>query len=154
MKDDTHQAHSYIPTRRIWNDNYGDQIIFGELVGLQFPDICLTGEEKPRKKPHPGNLCRPGIEPGPAAWQVRMLPPVPQWWTGATNCKKSFKMLQFFTYWNIVTWLLVGWPVGPAFGESQSRKNIKKWFPVSINLKPVDNWISKNYIWFHRVDWL
>ena len=36
---------------------------------------------KPPKKPHPGNLCRPGIEPGPAAWQARMLPPAPQQWT-------------------------------------------------------------------------
>ena len=25
------------------------------------------GEEKPPEKPHPGNLSRPGIEPGPAA---------------------------------------------------------------------------------------
>ena len=33
------------------------------------------------EKLHPGNLSRPGIEPGPAAWQPRMLPPVPQWWT-------------------------------------------------------------------------
>ena len=30
------------------------------------------------KKPHPGNLFRPGIEPWPAAWQARMLPPVSQ----------------------------------------------------------------------------
>ena len=36
---------------------------------------------KPRKKPHPGNLSRPGIEPGPAAGQANMLPPVPQRWT-------------------------------------------------------------------------
>ena len=50
--------------------------------GLQFPDICFTGEEKPRKKPHPGKLSRPGIEPGPAAWQARMLPLAPQRWTG------------------------------------------------------------------------
>ena len=27
-----------------------------------------------QKKKHPGNLSRPGIEPGPAAWQVTMLP--------------------------------------------------------------------------------
>ena len=33
---------------------------------------------KTPKKPHPGNLSRPGIEPGPAAWQTRMLPPVPR----------------------------------------------------------------------------
>ena len=33
---------------------------------------------KTTKKPHSGNLSRPGIEPGPAAWQARMLPPAPQ----------------------------------------------------------------------------
>ena len=52
-------------------DDYDGQMIFGDLVGLSLPDIRLTGEEKPRK--NPGNLCRPGIEPGPAAWQARML---------------------------------------------------------------------------------
>ena len=39
------------------------------------------GWGKTPKKPHPGNLSRPGIEPGPAAWQARMLPPIPQRWT-------------------------------------------------------------------------
>ena len=38
----------------------------------RLPEICLTGDEKPLKKPHPGNLSRPGIETGPAAWQSRM----------------------------------------------------------------------------------
>ena len=42
------------------NDNRGPW-------GLKPPDICLTGEEKPREKPHPGNFSRPGIEPEPAA---------------------------------------------------------------------------------------
>ena len=70
----TPSTHPFIPTKRIWNDDYGGQMIFGDLVGLMFPDICLTGEEKP----HPGNLSRPGIEPGPAAWQARMLPLAPQ----------------------------------------------------------------------------
>ena len=36
---------------------------------------------KTPKIPHPGNLSRAGIEPGPAAWQARMLPPVPRQWT-------------------------------------------------------------------------
>ena len=48
------------------DDNDG-QMIFGDLWGIKLPDICLTGEEKPQEKPHPGNLSRPGIEPGPAA---------------------------------------------------------------------------------------
>ena len=38
-------THSLIPTRRIWNDDYGGQIIFGDLVVLKVSDICLTGEE-------------------------------------------------------------------------------------------------------------
>ena len=37
--------------------------------------------EKTPKKPHPGNLAWPGIEPGPAAWQARRLPLAPQRWT-------------------------------------------------------------------------
>ena len=32
----------------IMDDNDG-QMIFGDLGGLKLPDICLTGEEKPRK---------------------------------------------------------------------------------------------------------
>ena len=32
------------------NDDDYDQMIFGDLGGLNLPDICLTGEEKPRKK--------------------------------------------------------------------------------------------------------
>ena len=48
-------------------DDGDGQMIFGDLMGLKLPDIRLTGEEKPRKKPHPGNLSRPGIELGPAA---------------------------------------------------------------------------------------
>ena len=36
---------------------------------------------KPPKKTHPGNLSWPGIELGPAAWQARILPSVPQRWT-------------------------------------------------------------------------
>ena len=48
-------------------DDYDGQMIFGDLVSLKLPDIRLTGEEKPRTKPHPGNLSRPGIEPGTAA---------------------------------------------------------------------------------------
>ena len=49
----TPSTHSVIPTRRIWNDDYDGQMIFEDLVGLKFPDICLTGEEKPRKKTSP-----------------------------------------------------------------------------------------------------
>ena len=33
----------------IGDDNDG-QMIFGDLGGLKLPDICLAGEEKPRKR--------------------------------------------------------------------------------------------------------
>ena len=43
---------------------YDGQMIFGELVGLTFPDICLTGEETPRK--HTQETCYDrGSNPGP-----------------------------------------------------------------------------------------
>ena len=44
-----------------YDDNEG-QMIFGDLGGLKLPDICLTGEENPRK-----NLICPnrGTNPGP-----------------------------------------------------------------------------------------
>ena len=45
----TPRTHSFVPTRRIWNDDYDGQMIFGDHGGLKFPDIRLTGEEKPRK---------------------------------------------------------------------------------------------------------
>ena len=57
--------YPFILTRRIWKDDYNGQIIFGELVSLKLPVICLIGEEKTRKRPHPGNLSRPGSNPGP-----------------------------------------------------------------------------------------
>ena len=59
---DTPFTQPFILTRRIWKDDYDGQMIFGDLVGLKLPDICLTGEEKPRRQPHPGNLSRPGIK--------------------------------------------------------------------------------------------
>ena len=45
----TPSTHPFILRKRIWNDDYDGQMIFGDLVGLKLPDICLTGEEKPRK---------------------------------------------------------------------------------------------------------
>ena len=67
MKENTQQAH----TQTSQQGEYGMIITTANdsraLGGLKFPDICLTDEEKPRKKPQPGNLSRPGIEPGPAA---------------------------------------------------------------------------------------
>ena len=56
LRDSTNvkdKIHPVTPTRRIWNDDYDGQMIFGDLGGLKFPDICLTGEKKPRKKTSP-----------------------------------------------------------------------------------------------------
>ena len=61
----TPNTHSIIPTRRICNDYYDGKMIFGELVGLKFPDICLTGEEKPRKNLTQETCPDRGSNPGP-----------------------------------------------------------------------------------------
>ena len=45
----TPSTHSVTRTGRIWNDDDDGQMIFGDLGGLKFPDICLTGEENPEK---------------------------------------------------------------------------------------------------------
>ena len=57
-------THIFILKRRIWKDDYEGQMIFGELMSLKIPDICLTGEEKPRKKNKIGQL--PRLNPGPS----------------------------------------------------------------------------------------
>ena len=54
MKDDTHQAH----TQSFQQGEYKMMIMAarrysGSFAGLKFPDICLTGEEKPPKKTSP-----------------------------------------------------------------------------------------------------
>ena len=61
----TPSTHSVIPTRRIWNDDYDGQMIFGDLGGLKFPDMCLTGEEKARKTLTQETCPDLGSNPGP-----------------------------------------------------------------------------------------
>ena len=83
-------------------DDNGGQMIFGDLVGLKLPDICLTGEEKP----HPGILSRPGIEPGSAAWQVRMLAPPTITWSVTPPTSLSQRNKQYFEgSIEVVDWL-------------------------------------------------
>ena len=61
----TPSTHSVI-LRRIWNDDDDDgQMIFGDLGGLKFPNICLTGEEKPRKNLTQETCPDRGSNPGP-----------------------------------------------------------------------------------------
>ena len=45
----TSSTHPFIIIRRLRKDDYAGKMIFGDLLGLKLPDICLTGEEKPRK---------------------------------------------------------------------------------------------------------
>ena len=61
----TPSTHLDIPTRRIWNDDYDCQMILGDLGGLKFPDICLTGEGKPRKNLTQKTCSDQGSNPGP-----------------------------------------------------------------------------------------
>ena len=46
------------------NDNDG-RMIFGDLGGLKLPDICLAGEEKPRKSLTQESCPDWGSNPGP-----------------------------------------------------------------------------------------
>ena len=46
------------------DDNDG-QMIFGDLGGLKLPDICLTGEENPRKNLTQETCPNRGSNPGP-----------------------------------------------------------------------------------------
>ena len=65
------------------------QMIFGDPGGLKLPDICLTGEKKP-KKPHPGNLSRPGIScNGPQVFVVILLEP------GVSKETEVFRIVSF-----------------------------------------------------------
>ena len=81
----TPSTQSVIPRRRIWNDDYDGQMTFGVLGGPKVSSHLSYRWGRTPKKPHPGNLSRPGIELGPAAWQARMLPLAPQRWTIQMN---------------------------------------------------------------------
>ena len=60
----------------VWNDFWllWWPMVSGDGLGLRFPYICLTVEEKPRKKPQSGKLTWPGIKPGPTMWEATTLP--------------------------------------------------------------------------------
>ena len=85
---------SVIPTRRIWNDDDDAQMIFGDLGGLKFPDICLTGEEKPRKNLTQETCPDRGSNPGPlhdkrACYQLLHSGGLPQLNYNTMNCTYS-----------------------------------------------------------------
>ena len=50
----------------VWNDFWRLwwPMIYGDGWDLSFPDISLTVDEKPQKKPQPGKLTLTGLEPG------------------------------------------------------------------------------------------
>ena len=93
MKDNTH-THSHPNKANMeWllrrpNDTRGP-------CGLKVSRHLSYRWGKTPKKPHPGNLSRPGIEPGPAAWQALMLPLAPQRWTNAL----WIKILNSYSKW-------------------------------------------------------
>ena len=134
----------------VMND-YDGQMIFGDLVGLKLPDIRLTVRKNLEKKPHPKNLSRSGIEPGPAAWQARMLPPAPRYCDqerkGATRLFHVHGTLKCFTTMILppknAVWAcsILSKPVlALNFGPAECRHNffIAKshfWKFVCLNLK-------------------
>ena len=66
MKDNTHQAH----TQSSQQGEYGMMMTTAKwyswtLGGLKFPDICLTGKEKPRKNLTQETCPDRGSDPGP-----------------------------------------------------------------------------------------
>ena len=73
--------------------------IFGGLGGPKVSWHLSYMWGKPPKKHHPGNLFRPGIEPGPAAGQARMLPLGPQRWTTLFSL---ILFLQFSSYPSLI----------------------------------------------------
>ena len=64
ITDDTHHSLIYSFQHGVYAKDYCDsQMIFGDLVGLKLPEICLIVRKNP-KKTHPGILS-PGSNPGP-----------------------------------------------------------------------------------------
>ena len=89
-------THPFIPTRH----DYDGQMIFGDLVGLKLPDICLKGEETPRKnltqETCPDRRSNPGPLRDKRAW-YRLLHS-----GGRTNFNCYLK-----SYWNEYHFLLL-----------------------------------------------
>ena len=65
MKHRLLSKYVYLCLRARQHDDYDGQMIFGDLVGLKFPDIRLTGEEKPRKNLTQKTCPDWGSNPGP-----------------------------------------------------------------------------------------
>ena len=56
-------THPFILTRRIRKDDY--DAVFGDIMSLKLPNICLIGEENPRKNLTQETCPDRGSIPGP-----------------------------------------------------------------------------------------
>ena len=75
-------THPFFLTRQIWKDDYDGQMIFvGPCGPKAFWHLSYRWGKTPKKTSLPGNLSRPGIEHGTAAWQAHMPSPGSQRWT-------------------------------------------------------------------------
>ena len=124
MTDNTHQAH----TQSSQQGEYGMMMTTvkwysGEPWGLKLAGIYLTVE----KKPYPGNLSRPEIEPGPAAWQASMIPPAPQRWTIRVNCHLNYWVWLFPD-----RFLYVTHAVRTLLGHDLSGEGINLWITYML----------------------
>ena len=61
-------THTFIRTTWIWKDDYDGQMIFGDLMGLNFLTFVLQVRKNPQKT-SPRKLVPTEVEPGPAACQ-------------------------------------------------------------------------------------
>ena len=128
----TPSTHSVIPTRLIWNDDYDGQMIFGDLGGLKFPDICLTGEEKPRK--------------------TSPRKPVPTWDRTRARCVTSAHATTCST---AVTSAHVNWPISFKFDIYSSLANIpKRIFRFRTTLKIKGSSLKNIKFRFSQKKWL
>ena len=137
MKDNTHQAH----TQSSQQGEYGMMITTpNDSRGPWGPKISWhlsEGWGKTPKKPHPGNLSRPGIEPGPAAWQGRMLPLAPQRWTKYQLIYLIYKSNSYYipTCWvalfRIVNACITFWESWVEIRESTAVEQVAACTPVT-----------------------
>ena len=67
---------------------------------LNFPNICLTVDEKPWRKSQPGRLTWPGIEPGPARWEATMLTLGHSGGPDVLNIKLNHSIFEFTIRWH------------------------------------------------------
>ena len=67
MKDSTHQAHTQSSLQGEYEMMITTAKLYSGTLGAQRFLTFVRQVRKNPEKPHPGNLSRPGIEPGPAA---------------------------------------------------------------------------------------